>query len=112
MEDFTRKSYLEGGPTYEQTKMLYDCFVERNNENLKFQALLHGYDLDSQESSGSTKKQSKTTNWDEVERKQSLPVFRDPSEYEEMSQEEKETLTKDMMKKHKTWASQRKEHRW
>jgi hypothetical protein len=35
-----------------------------------------------------------------------VPLFGDPKDYESMSQEKREELTKKMMGKHKVWAGQ------
>jgi hypothetical protein len=83
--------------------------AEKRNEELKFQAALHGVDLD-KDQSPSEKTQSPTgeqaKDLKKVEEKQGLPIFRNPDDYDHMSQEERDKLTKDMMKKHKNWAEQ------
>lgn len=83
----------------------YNC-AEKIEEERRFQAAIHGIDLDKEQSS-SKKTQSPTGEQaKDIEEKQGLPIFRDPDDYDHMSQEERDSLTKDMMKKHKNWAEQ------
>lgn len=42
-----------------------------------------------------------------VEDNKGVPVFGDPSQYEHMTQEQREELTKKMMNKHKQWAGKK-----
>lgn len=67
----------------------------------KFQAGLHGIDLDKEVSeSESSKPKTKVRK----EGKENRMLFRDPSEYENMPPEERERLTQEMMGHWKKWA--------
>lgn len=102
LDDFYRKHYYEGGLNLFQIKAMYKFIGNEKEMDCKFQAGVHGIDLD-KEAKKSKNKPTKQK-FDEIEKKQDIPLFRDPSEYESMSQEEKEQLTQKMMGKHKQWA--------
>jgi len=76
----------------------------------KFYAMLHGFDLDKEktDNKGKDKTERKLTKEElfEEAKKSSVPVFRDPSYYDHLTQEEKEELTNIMMGKHKVWRDQ------
>jgi len=63
---------------------------------MEFQAKIHGIEV--KESSNHSSP---------VENSNQVPMFKDPSEYEGISQTEKENLTKQMMGKHKDWNKNR-----
>lgn len=59
---------------------------------MRFQAALHGIDLDKETGEKQVKKKA-TDGF----------KFGDPDSYKDMSQEEREALTQQMMAKHKAW---------
>lgn len=85
---------------------MHENCARKKDEEYRFLAAIHGVDLDKDQSQ--SEKQSPTgeqaRDLSKVEEKQGLPIFRDPDEYDHMSQEERDAITKDMLKKHKTWA--------
>lgn len=64
-----------------QITLLHEHSTKRKNENFKFLAAIHGIDLDKEKGTETTKSSSNTLE------------FKDPSEYEHMTDEEKEELT-------------------
>lgn len=92
-EDFYIKHGWEGGITLNQVEALYIHALRRKQEDYRFQAALHGAKFDDDQQQTSKK-----------EPKQSLPIFRDPEEYEHMSKEEKDKITQNMKQQHKAWA--------
>lgn len=111
LEDFYYKSFREGGITLQQAHILFQHCQKREKDRLRFQGLLHGFDIDkeSEEKPDKPKNKKQTSRefrkkFDEAQKKQSLPIFRDPSEYNNLSKEEKDKLTNKMMAQHKGWA--------
>ena len=72
---------------------LFDHARKKEIENLKFQALANGIEFKDSRDQKSKKQSSEDL------------VFKDPKEYEHLSQEEKERLTKDMMQKFSPFAA-------
>ena len=68
------------------------------NADIKIQANLHGIDT---ESDVSEKPQTQ-------EKEPSVPMFGDPSQYEKMSEEERNSQTEKMMSRHKSWVAEKK----
>ncbi len=99
-EHFFRFSYIEGGLTIQQVQALYETHCKRVYEERKFLAAINGVDVSGEGEKEGTKS---SVNYDKIEKKQGMPLFRDPSEYEDMSQEEKDKLTNNMMSQHKQW---------
>ena len=95
-DHFFRLSYIEGGLTIQQVQALYETYCKRIHEEREFLAAIHGID---------TKGGDKKKDADQIEQKQGLPLFRDPSEYEGMTQEEKNKITQEMMGKHRGWVN-------
>jgi len=96
--DFFEKHYYQGGLSYSQIQAMFEhCTKERYND-YRFFAGIQGIDLDKH-----TGKQSSQASLDEQQKKQSLPLFRDPSYYDDLSAEEREKLTQEMMNKHRRW---------
>lgn len=78
--------------TLQQVKTLFININKVKTQEYEYLALLHGADIkgkgqESQSSDG-------------------MPLFGDPSSYENMSDEEKEALTQKMMVNYKSWAEQ------
>ncbi len=85
---------MQGGLTYNQIVGLYEFKLKEDEENIRFQAAIHGAKL-------KEAPQARLKSEDEV-----VPLFGDPKEYDSMTQEAREELTKKMMGKHKVWAGQ------
>lgn len=100
LEHFYTLSFLDGGVTKSQLIELYSQLVKLQNQEVEFNAALHGADISG--SKEPTAGESKTP------QKQSLPVFGDPSEYENLSDAEKEQRTSEMMTSHKEWVKTKK----
>jgi len=100
--DFYNKRYYQGGLHIFQVQLMFEHAMERKNNEYRFFAALQGIDLDKELKKKGQKTQSQTL--DDQQKKQNLPLFRDPEEYKDMSQEERERLTQEMMSQHKNWA--------
>jgi hypothetical protein len=102
---------------------LYEHGCKRENNKLMFEAAIHGIDL--REPSKKTEKVEKPQNRirtqsgieETVERSQSgdeikikrtvhLPMFDDPNKYKNLSPEERQRLTDQMMGIHKKWVGE------
>jgi len=92
-EDFYRKHGWQGGLTLGQVNVLYETAVSRRREEYNFLAAIHGLDLSKTEDADSTVPAPSND--------QSAFLFGDPSQYENMSAEEKDSLTEQMMAHHK-----------
>ncbi len=99
IEHFHYLHFYNGGLHIGQIQSMFQFAVEQKYEKYKFFAALSGIDLDKQ-----NKNKSNVDKLDEQQKKQALPLFRDPKEYESMSQEELNELTNKMMYQHKNWA--------
>jgi len=75
--------------------VLFEDYQERQMQERRFQAAIHGINLDKE-----MKKQKKK------EKEDSSFVFGSPEEYKKMSEKEKKELTEKMMGKHKAWSGQ------
>lgn len=73
---------------------LYEYKLKEDEEKLRFQAAIHGAKL-----TGVSQKATSSE-------KEVVPLFGDPKDYESMSPEKREELTKKMLGKHKIWAGQ------
>lgn len=100
IDDFFHKHGWEGGLTLPQVRTLYTCAMKRKGDDYRFQALLHGVNLDDSSSSSSSSKKPQ-----QQPQNQSLPIFGDPEDYSHLSQEEKDKLTQNMMRQHQSWAN-------
>lgn len=78
--------------TYDQIVGLYEYKLKEKEEDFRFQAAIHGAKLKGSSQAGASSEGG------------AVPMFGDPKEYESMSQEDREELTKKMMGKHKIWA--------
>ncbi len=102
--DFYKKHYYQGGVHIFQVQRMYEHTMDRKYSEHRFYAALQGVDLDKE-----LKKKGHKTQSEELEdqqNKQDLPLFRDPDEYDHLSDEEKEKITQDMKKQHKNWVQQ------
>ncbi len=100
LDDFYEKHYWEGGLHLFQVQKMYEFVIEQKNTDYKFFAAIQGIDLDK----AVNKEKSQSEKFDEMEKKQEIPIFRDPSEYEGYSQEELDKMTKNMKQSHSAWA--------
>jgi len=73
---------------------LYDGIQNKKSEEYKFQAALVGVDLTSSEKKASNKENAEAE----------IPLFGDPDDFQSMSVEEKEEMTKKMKGKHESWS--------
>jgi hypothetical protein len=78
--------------TASQLLFLYDSYIKREKLRFQINASLHGIKLDDDINSDSPPQQTKAAKISKDEF-----LFRDPVEYEKMSSEERERLTKKMM---------------
>lgn len=104
LEDFYKKHYWQGGITLNQTKILYEQALLRELDSRKFQASIHGIDLNDKEQNKASEQSTDNYKIVPSQKNQSLPIFQDPKEYEHLSTEEKEKLTQKMIGKHRKWA--------
>ena len=93
LDDIYNKSFLEGGPTFEQLEGLYELIQRAKIREIKFQASIHGAEF----KTDSVEQHTQAEN-------PKVPLFRDPDEYEGLSEEEKESETKRMMGLHQSWS--------
>lgn len=63
---------------------------------MEFQAKIHGIEV-----------KGSSDHAPRVSEDPAVPMFRDPKEYENLSQQEKENMTKQMIGKHKKWNEKR-----
>lgn len=78
---------------------MYGKILEERYTEYKFLAALQGVDLDKE---SGTKGPSKI----EQQSNQNPFAFKDPQEYENMTSEEREDLTRKMMGEHKKWVGE------
>ena len=84
---------MHGGLTYGQIVGLYEYKLKEDEEDIRFQAAIHGAKL---KEFGQTSPKNNLN--------KAVPMFGDPKDYESLSQEEREEMTQKMMGKHKIWA--------
>lgn len=78
-------------------------FVEKKKYNeYKFFAAISGIDLEKELSKETGDSKSLLEN---QQKKQDLPLFMDPDDYDNLSEEEREKMTEKMMSRHKNWAN-------
>lgn len=75
--------------------VLFDHAKKREWDNYKFQAAMHGVDLEEGVMKSGGKKEAPKNEF----------VFGSPEDYAHLTKEEREELTKKMMGQHKSWAS-------
>lgn len=91
LDDFYRKSWKEGGLTLSQIYTLYDHSIKRQNEEYKFMAAINGVTLGEKKSGSETNSNACVPN---------DLTFQDPEVYKDMSDEEKDELTRRMKSGH------------
>lgn len=97
LDDVYRKTFKDGGLTILQIHALFDHIQKRKLDDLKFQCRIHGIDPDGKQ------KQSRSRSSSQPTANPDVPLFGDPSQYDNMSQEERNALTARMMGAHKRW---------
>lgn len=95
LNDFYFKSYRNGGPTLAQVGALYDEIQKAKDIEYRFQASIHGVELKDDLKSQTSQSDSKEP---------VVPLFGNPEAYKNMSDQEKEDLTSQMINKHKSWS--------
>lgn len=82
--------------------------VKEKEMDYRFYATLHGFDLDKDKKGKADDPDRKLTKEElfQEARDSAVPIFRDPSYYDHLTQEEREELTQIMMSKHKIWRDQ------
>jgi len=100
LEDFYRKSFIQGGLTLDQVVFLFESYDSSRYDDQRFMAAIHGIDMDAAEEDGvkptaqqpvSKALPKSTTN---VEKPF---LFRDPADYANMSEDERAAETRKMM---------------
>lgn len=90
--DFYQKRFRDGGYTRGQLDVLYEHTIKRQNAAHRFDAALQGIDLNDKREAPKA-----TTTTDE--KGSEIPLFGDPeTDYNHLSDEEKEAQTKQMMR--------------
>lgn len=82
--------------------MMLEYIEDKKYNEYKFFAALSGIDLDKEIEKAPEDRKALL---DRQQKKQDLPIFRDPEEYKGLSEEEREQKTKDMIRAHKQWVS-------
>ncbi len=101
LDNFYRKHYYEGGLHLDQIQLMYEHVTQQKYNDYKFFAGLSGIDLDKESKKQS---QSSETALEKQQKQQDLPLFKDPNEYANCTQEELNEMTQKMMGKHRQWA--------
>lgn len=116
MEHFTKLSYKEGGVTRDQLVALYTLsekqIADEKMIEFRFYASLQGFDLDKELDKKDSSREEKKLTKEELFREAAespVPIFRDPSYYDHLTQNEKEQLTQIMMGKHRFWRDKQKQ---
>lgn len=89
------KSFREGGVTYSQFMFLHQSATEQKERDDEFLAAVHGINL---RDPASVTEQKPSPSSPKVVESPNNMMFADPSEYEHLSEEERDKLTKEMMK--------------
>ena len=84
---------------------MLEYIEDKKYNEYKFFAAISGVDLDKEMRKG--KRMDNQERMNKQQEKQALPIFRDPDEFKDLSEEEREEMTETMMKKHKNWVSSR-----
>jgi hypothetical protein len=95
LSHFYVKTLDEGGLTLGQFEYLYEEMQKDKTRRMKFEAALHGVNLDSEEFNEAIGETSKPA--------EKMPIFESLDKYKELSKEERENLTKEMKSKHQKW---------
>jgi len=82
---------------------MYENCVKKENDNCIFLAGLQGIDLKKEIDKKTSKKSNDRAITAKTSNANALPVFGAPEDYEHLSDEERQELTRKMMGKHKSW---------
>lgn len=102
MDDFFRKSFCEGGITVKQFNALFDELQGIEYDKFKLDGRLHGVEFKDDKSGN-----SKNSNFSDAHVDPEVPLFKDPSDYDSMTEDEKNSMTQKMMGKHKSFVKQK-----
>ena len=91
--DFFAKTFLQGGVTRNQLMFLFDSADKERYEDHRFLAAIQGIDID-----GDDKEKRGTPQSIDTELKKEPFVFRDPKDYEHLSEEERDSMTQNMLR--------------
>ena len=92
LSHFYQKSFFEGGLTFEQVIALFEHGTDIRYDDYKFNAAIHGIDLDVVGAKDKTKPKASTA--EEF-------MFKDPREYEHLDAQAKKKITEDMKANHR-----------
>lgn len=108
IEDFYWKHGYEGGLSTIQVEVLYTRLTKRQEAEMRFQAALVGVELTDNAPKKPNPDGSPVNTAQGPQHTEAIPgfTFKDPREYDHLSQEERQAITEDMMDKHKTWKEQ------
>lgn len=99
LPDFYQKTFVQGGITRNQLLFLFDSADKERYEEHRFLAAIQGIDIDE------GKKDKKTTTQAvDVNLNKDPFVFKAPEDYEHLSEEEKASMTQDMLKHWKNFS--------
>lgn len=83
---------------------MYEHTIVRKSEEYKVLAAMHGINIDkSDHRENNNSSSNETSTMSQQPRGQSLPIFGDSDSYKHLSQDKKESKTKQMMTQHRTW---------
>jgi len=94
LEDFYRKSFVDGGVTKDQLLFMFESGDKERYSDQKFAAALQGVDLDGETGATPGSQPPKAA---PVQKGDGM-LFGSPEDYENMTQEEREAQTTQMMK--------------
>ena len=100
LHDMYNTRFLDGGPTYKQVIALFNHAQDDRKGYYIFMGAIHGVDILKEESKTNTKRKHI-----EKDKQQQVLVFGDPETYKNLSDNEKQQLTEEMMKSHKNWVN-------
>lgn len=84
--------------------MMFDHVQNEKYDKYCFLAALEGVNLKDDNTTTQSPREY-VDQLDVQQKKQELPLFRDPSYYAHLDDDEKQRLTQNMMRKHKKWVS-------
>lgn len=98
LEDFYRKSYLDGGVTFDQLFFMFEDSDREEYEDRRFFAAIQGIDIDDDKPRKSTNNSPHITDPVHNNGPEKQFLFKDPAEYDLMSEEQKAAETNKMKK--------------
>ena len=106
LDHILNKSFRNGGLTKGQIIILFTHASEAEYNRLRTQALFNACAVGGEDPENiiqRVKKSSPTSHQSLPDQSTVFPVFEHPDKYKDLSPEEKEAKTKEMMHKHKVW---------